>query len=932
MKHLYITFLFVFLTIFSISQEMKPDFAKNGETYFKFQIESPKILPDLTRIISIDNRNENTVYAYANESEFEQFLKWGIEYDILPHPNMGFNPVMATFEQIQNGDAMDYYPTYDAYVSMMYQFETDYPDICDVFSIGQSVNGREILVAKISDNVNTDEAEPEFLYTSSMHGDELTGYPLMLNLIDSLLSQYNVAPRITSLVNDIEIYINPLANPDGAYYGGNGSVSQARRYNANNYDLNRNFPDILSGQNPNTQPETFAFMQFAEDRRFVMATNFHGGAEVCNYPWDRISERHADDDWWQFVCHEYADTAQTYSPSGYMNGFDDGITNGWDWYTTEGCRQDYMNYFHHCREFTAEISAVKLVPASQLEDYWEYNRRSLLNYIEQVKYGVTGIVTDAITGLPVEAEVFVLTHEEDNSWVFSDPVTGNYHRLLIAETYDIQFSAPCYETQVIQNVVVQNYVATVVDVQLQPNSSAVDFSANSTSIITGGNVEFTDQSCGSPFSWEWTITGPGTPLYIDGTNSNSQNPIVQFNEAGSYDVSLTTTSAAGTFTETKSNYINVTSCSYCDIYYSNTSDDYISNLTFNTIDNDSESTNYSDFTAISTSVIPGSTYNLSVDVTVNGSWVQHTIVWIDWDRNCIFGDSGETYDLGQTPGSSGTYSLSADVEIPLDAILGATRMRVAERYSQNPGPCDDATYGEGEDYTIIIENPIQYLDLKICLEGPFNGVEMNTNLSGLAVFPLSQPYSSPPWNYSGTESVPSIPNSDIVDWVLLELRDAASAELASSTTTFARMAGFVLKDGSIVDMDGFSSFVIPEQISQNLFVVVRHRNHLDMMSANSLEQESGIFSYDFTDALSDAYLDGQKELGNGVFGMIGGDCNGDGQIDSADKIDEWIMSAGHVGYFAGDLNMDSQVNNPDKTDVWDANLDDNAQLPEEPVK
>ncbi|MEZ5198299.1 MAG: M14 family zinc carboxypeptidase [Bacteroidales bacterium] len=547
MKKVYLTFLALLAVMIIFAQESVPDFTKNGEIYFKFEIESSKLIPDLTKIISIDNLIENTIYAYANENEFNQFIEQGYAYELLPHPNEGFDPVMATFEQIQNSDALTYYPTYDAYMSMMYQFEADYPDLCDVFSIGQSVNGRELLVAKISDNVDTDEAEPEFFYTSSMHGDELTGFPLMLNLIDSLLSQYNSASRITNLVNSIEIYINPLANPDGTYYGGNSTVSQARRYNANNVDLNRNFPDVVTGQFPNTQPETFLFMNFAESRNFVMSANFHGGAEVCNYPWDHKYDFCADDLWWQYVCHEYADTCQAYSPSNYMNGFNDGITNGAAWYVIDGGRQDYMNYYHQCREVTLEISDTKLIPASLLDDHWEYNKRSLLNYMEQVLYGVTGIVTDAVSGLPIKAEVYVLSHEinGDSSWVYSDPITGNYHRLLNAGTYDIQFSAPCYETQVIQNVSVQNKVPATLHIQLQPNSEAVDFSANSTFVVTGGNVQFTDQSCGTHIGWYWTISGPGTPLFVGGSNSNSQNPIVQFNEAGTYDVSLTATSAAG---------------------------------------------------------------------------------------------------------------------------------------------------------------------------------------------------------------------------------------------------------------------------------------------------------------------------------------------------------------------------------------------------
>ena len=70
-----------------------------------------------------------------------------------------------------------------------------------------------------------------------MHGDELTGYVLMLRFIDDILNKYNVDSRITNLVNEIDIWINPLANPDGAYAGGNNNVWGATRSNANFIDL-----------------------------------------------------------------------------------------------------------------------------------------------------------------------------------------------------------------------------------------------------------------------------------------------------------------------------------------------------------------------------------------------------------------------------------------------------------------------------------------------------------------------------------------------------------------------------------------------------------------------------------------------------------------------------------------------------------------------
>ena len=188
----------------------------------------------------------------------------------------------------------------------MYAFADSFPNICKVHSLGTLNSGREILIVNISDNVGQKENEPSFLYTSSMHGDELTGYVLMLRFIDDILNNYNNNSRITHLVNEIDIWINPLANPDGAYAGGNSNVWGATRSNANFIDLNRNFPDPQDGPHPDGNPwqeETLIFMGLSDTINFNLSSNLHTGAVVANYPWDTWSQLTADDSWWQHVCN-----------------------------------------------------------------------------------------------------------------------------------------------------------------------------------------------------------------------------------------------------------------------------------------------------------------------------------------------------------------------------------------------------------------------------------------------------------------------------------------------------------------------------------------------------------------------------------------------------------------------------------------------------
>jgi murein tripeptide amidase MpaA len=316
--------LVTFLSTINIHpQQLSPDyFQKNIEVYFSFKTSSGDLIRELTNIVSIDNVDGTTVYAYASENEYNQFLSYNLKHSILPKPGELIIPAMS--DRLDEITDWNVYPTYEAYVNMMTQYAANYPSICKLIDAGNTVQGRKILLVKISDNVNVREAEPQFLYTSTIHGDETTGYVLMLRLIDSLLTAYGTNPRITNIVNNAEIWINPNANPDGTYHGGNNTVNGATRYNANGYDLNRNFPDPVNGVHPNQQQETAVFRNLAEQNNFVLCANFHGGTEVVNYPWDTWTSgypdyvSHADDNWYQFISHLYADTCQAYSPSNYM--------------------------------------------------------------------------------------------------------------------------------------------------------------------------------------------------------------------------------------------------------------------------------------------------------------------------------------------------------------------------------------------------------------------------------------------------------------------------------------------------------------------------------------------------------------------------------------------------------------------------------------
>lgn len=442
-----ISFLFVFASV-----------QANDERYI--QIENVEAIPKhILASLSFDHGHHHQSKAYIQADKLKLLTTHGIRWVELAHP--GHNDKAITRPGLKSiAGQWDAYPTYDQYLYMMNAFAKNHPDIAQLHEIGTSIQGRKILLLEITDNPNLDEAEPESLYTSTMHGDETVGFILLLRLIDTLLNDYGQDPRITHLINNSEIWINPLANPDGTYYGGNDTVVFAKRFLANGTDANRNFPDFLAGENPDGNdyaPETLAMIQLAQERNFVLAANFHGGAEVFNYPWDNQQTRHPDTDWYQMAGRQYADAAQDNWPlaSSYFSGFSNGITNGYDWYSTNGNRQDYMNYYFGCREVTIELSDVKNPDASTLDHYWQANYEPLLAYLEWPLKAISGRIVNSKFQPIADALVEIEGRSAELAPSFTDPETGYFYRMLPPGQYNITASAPDYSARTAQSVELQ---------------------------------------------------------------------------------------------------------------------------------------------------------------------------------------------------------------------------------------------------------------------------------------------------------------------------------------------------------------------------------------------------------------------------------------------------------------------------------------------
>ena len=240
-----------------------------------------------------------------------------------------------------------------------------------------------------------------------------------------------------------------------------------------------------------------------------------------------------------------------------------------------------------------------------------------------------------------------------------------------------------------------------------------------------------------------------------------------------------------------------------------------------------------------------------------------------------------------------------------------------------------ADYWEHLELDNVMLNNLLNLKAKVFLEGPFKDNSMATVNMDLNLVPLNQPFNTFPWYYDGNESVSEFPSDSIIDWILVEIRDAGSPGIVADSTILCRQAAFVLNNGNIINTKGDSVLNFPVMINKNLFLTIWHRNHLGIISNQPLYQSGGIYSYDFTCDENQVYggINGHKELAPGIWGMISGDYYTDGYIDTSDNL-LWKSEAARNGYYNTDGNLDNQIDNKDKNDYLIPNLGKGTQVPE----
>jgi PKD repeat protein len=248
-----------------------------------------------------------------------------------------------------------------------------------------------------------------------------------------------------------------------------------------------------------------------------------------------------------------------------------------------------------------------------------------------------------------------------------------------------------------------------------PVVPVANFVANQTNVAPATTVSFTDQSTGVPTSWAWSVSPATGWAYSGGSSASTQNPQITFNTVGQYTITLVATNAQGSDSEVKTNYITVAVSTGPCAGASTTCDEFIQNVSFNTINNTSACTNYTSYSASAT-VNKGNSYSMTITPQITGNIVGSSYIgneiaaWIDFNNDGTFANPGERVFYVQVQQGTTAAQFTQNATIPANAVTGSVKMRVRISFNGTTGgegpvnPCGTTQYGEVEDYSVLIQN------------------------------------------------------------------------------------------------------------------------------------------------------------------------------------------------------------------------------------
>ena len=361
------------------------------------------------------------------------------------------------------------YPSASEINKTITSLNASYPAITLVEPVGTSTEGRPITALVISDNPSAVEDEPSVRLTGGVHGNEFIPCEILVRLAEYLITEYNGNSSVRNLVDSRRIVIIPLLNPDGWELG--------TRNNSRKVNLNRNFSDHWdvdennAGDTPFSEAESKAFRDYCEARIFHLSATFHSGAVVVNMPFDWGDNAcPVEDDLVQSLALVYSTNGTFLLTPNLMSDntswdINQGTVWGWDWYYIHGSLQDWSYVVTGCVDLTIEVAESSPTTETGVEQYFQYNRDSMLAYIEAAGRGVSGYVKD--TGGSVLSGVSISLVSPVGDIVTRTDTNGYYHRILQPGTYTLRFSRDGYIPQDVPVVLSDFLTLNLSDVTLQ---------------------------------------------------------------------------------------------------------------------------------------------------------------------------------------------------------------------------------------------------------------------------------------------------------------------------------------------------------------------------------------------------------------------------------------------------------------------------------
>uniref|UniRef100_A0A8C2KBJ9 Carboxypeptidase X (M14 family), member 1a n=1 Tax=Cyprinus carpio TaxID=7962 RepID=A0A8C2KBJ9_CYPCA len=351
------------------------------------------------------------------------------------------DPDSPHFSETESGssDDLDFrHHNYNEMRKLMKSVNDKCPNITRIYTIGRSYTGLKLYVMEISDNPGKHElGEPEFRYVAGMHGNEVLGRELLLNLMQYICREYNQGnQRVIQLVKDTRIHLLPSMNPDGyetAYEKGSELSGWALgRYSFEGIDMNHNFPDL---NNIMWDAQELAINKRRVSNHYIPMPEYYTSTEAL------VRKN----------CHPCLAMEALFRFKKLFHT----------------CMNDFSYLHTNCFEITVELSCDKFPHASELPIEWENNKESLLLYMEQVHRGLKGVIRDKDTRAGIANAVIKvdgLGHD------IRSAVDGDYWRLLNPGEYKITVWAEGYFPRIRHCSVGSEPHATICDFTLTKTS------------------------------------------------------------------------------------------------------------------------------------------------------------------------------------------------------------------------------------------------------------------------------------------------------------------------------------------------------------------------------------------------------------------------------------------------------------------------------